>query len=269
MILMHGRDEDFVSVTIHPDPTFDSEGGEAPQPTFAVSRTPYGAMTSDWVVELEGVVEHPPLFVPKIERVYLLVGGIASFDLAKEQVLERVPLPIDAMTDWSSDETGKLCLIGYQHDRATLVALTPSGDEAWRWSDPSGMERWVKGLPPLRCPSGRVYAISEGRVLALEEGQLIWDFDVRSQALRHGAAIEEGSFVVEEGRLLATVSIRSATALLDESLLVATQKTLYHLDREGRIRMKLALDEEITAAPVVDDEGRIYLVTVSHLLQIR
>ena len=79
----------------------------------------------------------------------------------------------------------------------------------------------------------------------VEEGKCLWQHEIKGEA------------------------VRSATALADGSLLVAAGKTLIHLDPAGKLLFLVAVDKDITAPPVVDAEGGIYVAAGALLVKIQ
>lgn len=123
--------------------------------------------------------------------------------------------------------------------------MSLAGEEQWRWVDREKDDRWVTAQPPIRSVSQRVYALTGGRVLAIEQGKLLWQYQVKDEILRHGSSLADGS------------------------LLVTVGKTLIHLDSAGNELFSASLDDEILTPPVVDAEGNIYVATASHLVKIK
>ena len=157
----------------------------------------------------------------------------------------RFKVPLTKATDWSADAAGTICVIGYDGQDKAMAAVTPAGKEKWRWTDPGKTDRWVAGQPPIRAGEKRVYALTDKGVLAVEDGKLLWQHEIKGEA------------------------VSSASALGDGSLLVAAGKTLLHLDAAGKMLFFVALDKDITAPPVVDAEGGIYVAAGALLVKIR
>jgi len=230
MTLLWPRGEDFVTATYMPEPTYDTEDPdeEPPSPVVMIGRTVYGQMTSEWGGEFEGEQPLPPIYIPALDHCVIATDQVVSVNMKTEQETARFALPIDDPVNWSADPEGTLCITGYEEEHKVLLAMSLAGEEKWRWVDREKDDRWVSAQPPIRSEGQRVYVLTSTRVLAVEQGNLLWEYEVEDQILRHGSSLADGSLLVTAG------------------------KTLIHLDRDGRQLFSVSLENEILTPPVVD-----------------
>jgi outer membrane protein assembly factor BamB len=276
LMLLWPRKDDYITAVDMPDPRYDLSDDAAAvyDPHINVARSTYGHRTSDWVNEFYGIVSLPPLFVP--ETSHWLVAqsktevtrvDLSTLDSGDTPARSRIPL--DKAQAWSADTAGGLVVAGTSGGAKALVKLDVRGAETWRWTDPQEQDAWATTQPPIRGNDGRVFVLTDGRVLAIDLGKLAWQFDAGSDALRHGASEDDGSFIVKDGRLLSTFRLAHGTALGDGSILVVGNRTLFLVEADGRKRFQRQLPSVIVSPPVVDAEGNIYVATATQLHKIR
>jgi len=267
------REHDFIAVLYRP-PEDSVADGDPPGTHLrgaetTVLRNRYETTYGDWLATYPGSPVLPPLLLPERNVLTLFIDGALRVDVEQEEDLSHFKVPLEQPLEWSVDAGEIYSVIGYQGGRKTLLAVSGSGQELWRWTDTQDNDAWVGLQPPIHGPEGRIYVLTEGRVLAIDRGKLLWQFDARSDSLRHGAHLSEGSFQIQDGRLLAVGALRHGSALSDGSLLVTINKTLYHLSAEGREIFSVTVDGDILSPPVADDRGNIYIATASRLFQIQ
>ncbi len=266
------RESDFIAVLQVPGQNEVPEG-EPPdtpltQPHSTLLKNRYPTTYGDWRLDHPGMLRLPPLLLASRHIVALAHGDVVRVDVDRFEEVSRFPLPLPELVDWSVDAAETYTFTGYDKQHKALVAVAASGKVLWRWADPADADRWAPQQPPVRAAGERVYALTEGRVLAFEKGQLLWVFDARDAALRHGARVDDGSFEVKDGRLLARGSLRHASALSDGSLLVTGNRTLRHLSPAGRVLFQITVDEDILSPPVVDGDGHIYIASATRLMRV-
>ena len=270
------REDDFVAVLADPGDSEVSDGSSpdtplAP-PKAIILRNRYPTTYGDWQLALKGLQTMTPLFVPERQIVALMFDDLVRIDLLKRQQVSAFKVPLATRTEWSVDADEVYCFTGYEESSPgktkVLMALSADGRELWRWTDSTNNDTWAVRQPPIRAMGGRVYALTQGRVLAVEQGKLVWQYDTRSDSLQHGAKVDSGSFEIKDGRLLATGSLRHGSVLGDGSLLVTGGKTLHHLSAAGRKLFSVSVDSDILSPPVVDADGHIYVATATHLIRI-
>ena len=233
-----------------------------------VLKNRYPTTYGDWQKSFPGRSRLPPLLQPDSGILTLFTHEAIRVDMAGEQELSRFAIPLEQVTEWSVDTEGVYVVTGRSGGHNTLVALSATGAELWRWVDSETADPWAGRQPPIRGAHGRVYALTEGRVLAIENGRLLWQFDARSDDLRHGAKLEEGSFEIKDGVLIAKGRLRHGSVLADGSLLVTRGRKLHHLNAQGAKIFTVEAASDILSPPVVDAAGHIYVATASALLRI-
>lgn len=274
------RPKDFIAVFYHPPADDrrlkpgDPEDKGARAAHVIVVRNDYPTRHGDWSTKIEAQPALVPLLVPGGAIVALMLGTdvvrVAPEDKkAKNTELSRFRSPLSEMTEWSVDAQEVFTLVGTEDDRKVLVAFAADGKTLWRWRDDKDDDTWAKTQPPIRLDGGRVCVLTEGRVLAIDAGKLAWAYDVRSEMLRHGSPVDEGSFEIKDGRLLAKAVLRHGTGLVDGSVLVTAGKTLLHLSATGKKLFSVTLDADILGAPVIDADGGVYVTTATHLFKLR
>ncbi|MDP3084530.1 MAG: PQQ-binding-like beta-propeller repeat protein [Rubrivivax sp.] len=270
------QEHDFIAVLTEPGDGEVSDGDEpdAPldPPHTLVLRNRYPTTYGDWQIALPGLQKLAPLLVPERQVVALMFDALVRVDATNATEISRFKVPLATLAEWSVDTDEVYCFTGYvgpaPGDSKVLLALSAAGEELWRWVDPEGTDTWAVRQPPIRAKGGRVYALTQGRVLAVEQGKLVWQYDTRSDSLQHGAKVDSGSFEIKDGRLLATGSLRHGSVLGDGSLLVTGGKTLHHLSADGRKLFSVSVDSDILSPPAVDEHGHIYVATATHLVRI-
>ena len=231
---------DFIAVAFWP-------GLESEQdPEVLVRRVVYGEDISLWGENFKGSQQSLPIFVPESDALVLsIIGEVIYIDTKLGDVTARYIISLDELVDWSADQEGTLCITGYHEEQKVLLAMSLAGEEKWRWVDRDKSDRWVPYQPPIRSGSRRVYALTGGCVLAIEQGNLLWQYKVKNGTPKHGSSLADGSLLVTAG------------------------KTLIHLDSAGNERFMVSLEDEILTPPVVDAEGNIYVATAAHLVKIK
>ncbi len=266
------RETDFIAVLQVPGDDEVPEGSPLDtvlaQPYTTLLKNRYPTTYGDWRIDLPGELRLPPLLLPARHVMAIATTEIVRVDIERFEELSRFPLPLPELVDWSVSSDEVYAFTGYEKKHKTLLAVAASGKVLWRWTDTADTDRWAAQQPPVRASGDRIYALTDGRVLAFENGQLLWVFDARDAALKHGARVDEGSFEIKDGHLLARGKLRHAAALADGSLLVTGNRTLYYLSPTGRVFFKVTVNEDILSPPVVDGEGRIYIASASRLMRI-
>jgi hypothetical protein len=265
------RKLDFVSATYVAEPTYSESdpSRDIPKPRLVVRRTVFGKAVGAWGEEILGAMTLDPLYQPELEMWLVAHEDVRVVDLKTGTESPRFKLLLDTLSDWSIGRDGVLCVMGTRGGRKTVAALTTTGQERWRWSDDEGGDAWALEQPPIHGVGGRVFVLTEGRVIALDDGKVAWVHDARSDSLRHGAQAGDGSFEVKDGRLLSTAKLRYGTALADGSILVVGNRSVRQLDATGRRLFSVALSEDVVTPPVVDADGSIFVGTATTLVKIR
>lgn len=268
--LLWPREQDFVTAVFSPGQEELPEGADPKAkllpPSVTAIRSRYGRNYSDWEahVATRGPPSLRPLFLPARNVLTLAADVAVRLQVAEKKELSRFPLVPAQVVDWSVDADEVYCLAGYEGGKKVLVALDPTGKELWRWTDVATADAWAARQPPIRA-GGRVYALTEGRVLALERGKAVWVFELDAEARRATA----GTAASGAAQAAASAVPRRGSVLADGSLLVTSGRVLVHLGGDGSRRFSLALDRDILSAPVVDSGGAIYVATATHLVRVQ
>jgi hypothetical protein len=286
------RPKDFIAV-LHRRPGDDKrlrpgDSDDLPLPSgrVIVLRNDYPTPYGDWSVDFDAKQALDALLVPGHAIVALALGHDivrVAPEQPDETELSRFASPVAEMVEWSVDAGEIYTMTGYGEkpggDRGEghegergpklLVAFTAEGKTLWRWTEDEESDAWAAPQPPIRLKDDRVCVLTEGRVLVVKGGELVWSFDLRSDMLRHGSPIDDGSFEIKDGKLLAKATARHGTGLADGSLLVTAGKWLFHLGHDGKKLFSVALNADILSTPVVDAEGSVYATTATHLFKIQ
>lgn len=262
---------DFVASAYMADPTYDEEAVDqpTPQPLLLADRTVYGKVLPVWHLSQDGELRLPPLYNPDRAEWLVAYDNVQIVNVASGVNVASFRQPVATPLDWSVDAAGTICITGYTGNHKVLTALSAGGEPRWSWTDHDDDDRWAATQPPVQSATGRVFVLTQGRVLAFDAGKLAWSYDARNESLRHGALSGDGSFEVRDDRLLSTAKLRHGTALSDGSILVTGNKTLRHIDANGRRIFTVSLPNDILTPPVVDADGNIYVATALQLFKIR
>jgi outer membrane protein assembly factor BamB len=256
VLMLWPRERDFVAALYKPDPQYDEEdrSGAGTQPLVYGRRAEYGDAVSDWGTKLPGVMSLPALFLPEENRWLVGQKAITSVDVETKEA-RTIPVPVAEPKSWSAAADGTLVVIGRDaKERKEITAIDLEGRERWHWADRDDDDAWVDGQPPIQAPRGRVLLLTSHRVLAVEKGKTLWQFDLAEEAKRREQPFERPSF---------------GTALGDGALLLAAGATLRRINSSGAVTFTVKLPGAITAPPVVDPAGTIYAATATQLVQIK
>jgi outer membrane protein assembly factor BamB len=271
LVLLWPRSSDVIAGANNPDPAYDEEQIDKPppEPMLFGSRTPFGHVVPEWTERFVGDLTLRPLFAAGPEQ---WLVGLDKIHVVNVETGERTAIfsaDMDRTTAWSVGPDGPIAIIGYRNERKVLSVRDLNGAERWSWTDLEDDDGWAADQPPLQSGQGPVFALTRGRVLALDAGKLVWTYDARSESLRHGASTTDGSFEIKEGRLVSTEQLRYGTLLSDGSLLVTGRRTLRHIDAEGQARFSITLPEDLLTPPIVDGDGHVYVASAHSLYCIR
>jgi hypothetical protein len=212
-------------------------------PKLSLTCSEYGANTCKWGEEWAGQPVLPPLYFEKLERVLFASepNGVQLFDAAKGGQILQLPLSATSPVGWSGAEDGTTFLLGARAGRQSLVATDLLGVDRWQWALGPG-ESFCATQPPILGPEGQVYALSQARVSCVKLGLHLWSF--ACPAPSYGCS------------------------LADNSILIATGKLLVQLDALGQKKLEVDLEAPAVAPPVVDETGKVFVATRTHLVRI-
>ncbi len=205
----------------------------------------------DYHKHYKGKLRLKTLFHPVTNELLLTAGQqVILLNIKTEKEIAQFLLPIETPIDWSlgksQDSKDMLVALGYHEKSKVVIAMDISaknaGQKFWQWTDSDVTDKWSPVQPPIQAKGGRVYALSEHKVIAIENGKLIWSY--AADALRHGTVLE------------------------DRSLLITAGKSLQHIGANGEKIFSINTTDDILSPPVVDAEGHIYIATSKQVLRV-
>jgi outer membrane protein assembly factor BamB len=165
---------------------------------------------------------------------------VMVFDILKGELARKFTVEGASFVDVSIDRRDNLIakLKTIEGERK-LCSFTLSGELNWEYILPPGTG-WSQ-QPPAVDSNNRVYVIDSDSLLVIDEGELKWQQAVPVARMRY------------------------LTILGDNSVLVVGGIEVDHFDSEGKELLSVELEEGdiITAPPVIDNKGRLYIGTVS------
>jgi outer membrane protein assembly factor BamB len=167
-------------------------------------------------------------------------GQVMVFNVETGERLEMFTVEGSAFIQASLGREDNLVVaLGTVEGERKLCSFTLSGELNWEYILPAGT-RWSH-QPPAIDSGNRVYYIANDILLVIDEGELQWQQQVVPALYRY------------------------LTILGDNSVLIVGGIKIDHYDHEGKELLALELEEGeiITAPPVVDNNGRLYIGTVS------
>jgi outer membrane protein assembly factor BamB len=271
LVLLWPRETDFISAIYWQGHEEVAQEKASPvDAEISGRRTVYGARIGEWGGGYPGRLLLAPLFVPATQTLLLPHSKVVSVNVQTEEEGTLFAIPLETQVEWSARADGLLTVTGVTHEgEPALLWLNAEGAQTGRWVNPEKTERWSPWQPPIQMADGRTYAVTSGRLLAFEGGKLLWNFDARSSALRHGADANDGTFsVTPEGKLVSTLRLRHASALADGSVLLTGGRKVWKVNAAGQPTMEVTLPEEPLSPPVVNGAGHILVATATQLLQL-
>ena len=122
--------------------------------------------------------------------------------------------------------------------------MSMDGKLLWCLHIDGDTDRWVTRQPPVQAGNGRIYAITDKKIIALMDGKILWQYEPKAGEVRNGSSLPDGS------------------------LLVASGETLLHLGTDGNLIGQLAVGQALLSPPVADADGHVYMTTKTHLVKI-
>lgn len=153
------------------------------------------------------------------------------------------PLPLSENIKWvSADNNANLFWLGNEEGITKLVKTDLTGKEVWNWnSEPADFESQAIPIFPVIAGQINKYILTSKKFFAIKDGQTYWE--VKST---------ESDFIF-------------ATALNDDSILLVKDRLLLFISAEGKEIFHVDFDEKIVTAPVVDENGRIFVAGCENL----
>jgi len=214
-------------------------------PTVVVRRGSYTERLGIWGEDFKGPSQLWPLAIPELGLLLVSVYNSAiKMDLERQEEVGRFNIGVPKILDWSASPSGDLCILGEDSNGKVVLGMSVEGELLWCLHIEDDSDGWGLRQPPVQAGNGRVYALTDKRVLALKDGKVLWQYRPRSGVVRNGSSLPDGS------------------------LLVAVGETLMHLGTDGKVLHQVALGEEILSPPVVDADGSVYITTKAQLVKI-
>jgi hypothetical protein len=214
-------------------------------PTVIVRRGSYTEHLGIWGEDFKGASQLWPLAIPDLNLLLVSVNNtVICMDIEKQEETGRFDVAVPKMTDWSSDPKGNLCILGEDSNGKVIIGMSSSGEELWRLNFAGEEDRWTYYQPPIQAGDGRIYALTNKRILAIKDGKFLGQHEPKTGEVRHGASLPDGSVLVVSG------------------------ETLLHLGPEGKVLGQLAVGAQILSPPVADAQGFVYITTKANLVKI-
>lgn len=249
---LYPRKNNYLSVIFDNDQHDHQEGEESmpSQPTLNIIKNRYEITYGDWSRKIDANGHLPPLYNSENETLALWTSNFTLFDMKTEREILKVPLSMSGAVDWSVDQNEVYHLLAEEKTKLIVVALSSTGKEQWRClldpnPDKKSPESWL-AHPPILNRNGKVFAMTNERLIAIEKGKKIWQYPLMTKK-------EQRSY---------------ASVLADDSLLVTNGKSLLYLDKKGNKIWSLELISEILSSPIVDKDGNIFVATTTELIRV-
>ncbi len=240
------------SVVDHPDGA--SEDIDDPLITWRISE--FGRRIGKYGSKLRMNQVSKPIYLPKERQLCFLSSDCYvcisldnipeddSDDILYTQTYQLTSW-FSHVNDWSADNNGHIGVLGVYENKTTLVVFTYDGtaDSIWRSDTEEGV--CAPYQPPIfSTVFKRVYVLETRRVIAIENGNLTWEYKINE---------ENFSSMVEMG---------------DGSLIVTAGNRLVHLSAIGTLICDRELRDTIIGTPLITSGGEIYLSTCDQLTRL-
>lgn len=260
------REKDFVSVVFDSDQHDHAEDGEQvySKPHATIIQNRYEITYGDWSQEEACTWGHStPLFDSKRDILSLWTDThFIRGKMTGSNTITKFNPQIPGAIDWSMDDSEQYYVIASESNLMQFASFDASGKIKWQWKqeiktdkksevksgDTAALrseEKWLPH-PPAIGANGRLYVLTNQKIRAFDQKDLVWSYSLKSSST-------EMSFV---------------TVLSDNSILVANEKDLVFLDETGKKIWNMTFDEEILSSPVVDENGNIFIATVTKVFRI-
>jgi len=146
----------------------------------------------------------------------------------------RFPFPLHEATHWvSSADDGRLFWCGTGEQGATLGITDFAGEMQWRY------EKGLAGraIAPPVVGKELIWLVTDQAAYAFKDGKLAWKYDAGKTTLTF------------------------ATAVVNDTLLLCGIDRLIRLDSDGLTEFDLKFEEPLSAPPVADASGQIYIAS--------
>ncbi|MFH1197539.1 MAG: hypothetical protein V1720_17705 [bacterium] len=156
------------------------------------------------------------------------------------------PLPSSSEDIFVSSDKRGLIYFGYcGREKIVLKCFDSSGKEIYETTAPEKFYGIDKVIAPPILANDYIYLLSAYNLVCFKNTKVEW------QKAADG------------------FTFSYATALSDNSILVARENILSHFDSNGTLLFSINLDDKITAPPVVNEKGRVFICTKSKIISIK
>jgi hypothetical protein len=213
-------------------------------PHFLVYRARLGDLWFDWCRDVEAP-SSPIIPLVCLERRRLVTsnaGQILVMDLDASvrtpEPAAQFPFPLEEATHWvSCSQDGVLHWCGQADAGLNACATDLTG--ALLFVVPDSETGKIAGRPcaPPLIGKDRHWILSTASLVCFREGRVVWQLEAK-----------ETIFGL-------------ATALADNSVLLAAANRLIRVDESGQTMFDIVFEEELNTPPIVDSTGRIYVAS--------
>jgi outer membrane protein assembly factor BamB len=229
-------------VQYQPDPDSGPMG-------FVIYRIHDGALGTEWEKSFD---KQKSKLIPiiNIDKNILVTNNASDafvFDIQSKgknvKPLFEFPLPLADHTMWlSSSKNGDLYWLGEDNKETILNVTGLNGELLWEWkSEEVDFSNFAIPILPAIVAPDIQFIITPKKLFAFQLGKKIWE--------------------IESDNL----NFSNATALNDNTILVIKGSVLIHYNSEGKEIFNLEMGENIITAPVVDENGRIFIASNENL----
>lgn len=156
------------------------------------------------------------------------------------------PLPQGDNSIWLSLSNLELFWLGQRENQTRLNVTDIKGNLIWQWaSDEADFDRYAYPIQPAIVSPDICFILTHKKLYALRKGNLLWEIDSDN------------------------VDFSFATAVAGSSVIVAKGSEILLINSKGKIEFQLDIEEKIVTAPVVDENGNIYVAGEDHLYCIK
>lgn len=154
-------------------------------------------------------------------------------------------IPFEHILSCSFDHQGNLLILGRQEKEKEISLIKFDNDYRLIWQLPIGRTVITK-QPTATLPDGTAYMVAGSRLYCIKDGNITWTYQLPAKP-------GEAMF----------------TLLKDGSVLLSAGVYLVHISNSGEEIKKIIVDDPITCRPIMDEEGRIYIVGVKGIRSLK
>lgn len=219
---------------------------------FIVYRTDKEGYGYDWskrylndYIRLIPLVNFDAGFVLTSNSKDVLIFDIVS-NAGDTEPKHTFPLPSASEDIFVSSGKDGLIYFSYcERDKIVLKCFNPKGTEIYEATAPEKFYNIDKIIAPPILANDNIYLLSAYNLVCFKDTKLLWQKTADGFAYSH------------------------ATALSDNSILVAQENILSHFDSNGKELFSSKLDDKITAPPVVNAKGRVFVCSKSKIISLK